>query len=308
VPRLFGLRGGVFRRMHRKLAVIDGTRAFVGGINFAMDHLRCSGPMSKQDYAVEVAGPVVEDIRGFMRDAWQRPQVRRRWWRRGADEAGRSGGGGPVRTRFVVRDNHRHRTDIERQYRLGMRMARQQLIVANAYFFPSYRLLRDMARAARRGVEVRLILQGQPDVALAQWAARWLYDYLLRAGVRIFEYRERPLHGKVAVADGRWSTVGSSNLDPLSLSLNLEANLVIEDEAFGNELQASLGRLIAQHCREFKPQHVPRRTLPRAWIGNAVFHLLRHFPSWAGLLPGHRPRLAPLPETVAATAAETAET
>ncbi|WP_239504248.1 phospholipase D-like domain-containing protein, partial [Enterobacter cloacae] len=83
------------------------------------------------------------------------------------------------------------------------------------------RLLREIRNAARRGVHVQLIMQGQPDVLLAKLAARMLYDYLLKDGVVIHEYCQRPLHGKVALVDDEWSTVGSSNLDPLSLALNL---------------------------------------------------------------------------------------
>jgi cardiolipin synthase len=113
-------------------------------------------------------------------------------------------------------------------------------VIANAYFFPGYRLLKEMRHAARRGVDVRLILQGEPDMAIVKTAASMLYHHLLDAGVRIYEYCERPLHGKVAVIDDEWATVGSSNLDPLSLSLNLEANVVIRDRVFNQELGAGL--------------------------------------------------------------------
>jgi cardiolipin synthase len=103
-------------------------------------------------------------------------------------------------------------------------------------------LLREIRNAARRGVEVRLILQGQPDMLVAKLAARMTYDYLLKAGVQIHEYCDRPLHGKVALVDEDWSTVGSSNLDPLSLSLNLEANVLIRDRAFNRELCSNVWR------------------------------------------------------------------
>src|SRR5690606_30315624 len=127
------------------------------------------------------------------------------------------------------RDNERHRDDIEIHYRWAIRKARREIVIANAYFFPGYRLVRELRRAARRGVSVKLILQGRSDQPVASWAARSLYAHLMRAGVQIHEYCRRPLHGKVAVIDGHWSTVGSSNLEPSSLSLNLEANLVFHD-------------------------------------------------------------------------------
>src|SRR5690606_37234668 len=133
---------------------------------------------------------------------------------------------------FVTRDNGRHRNDIEQHYLAAIRSARSEILIANAYFFPGYRLLRELRNAARRGVRVGLVLQGEPDMPMVRAASKLLYDYLLSAGVEIHEYCQRPLHGKVAIVDEDWSTVGSSNLDPLSLSLNLEANVVIRDRAF----------------------------------------------------------------------------
>jgi cardiolipin synthase len=195
---------------------------------------------------------------------------------------------------FLTRDNREHRDDIEHHYRVAIRAARQRVIIANAYFFPGYRLLREMRRAARRGVEVSLILQGQPDMPIVKVAASLLYHHLLKAGVRIFEYCERPLHGKVAVMDGIWATVGSSNLDPLSLSLNLEANVVIRDRDFNQLLGERLETLMANSCREVKIEDVKETGMWAAVRSFFVFHLLRRYPAWAGWLPAHAPRLATL--------------
>ena len=254
-PLLFGrLRTNFFRRMHRKIVVVDGVTAFVGGINYCADHLADFGPDAKQDYAVEVRGPIVDDIHRFAREAVA-PATghgRRRWWkRRPAVSSGQAAG--EAAALFVTRDNNEHRDDIERHYRIALRSARHEVIIANAYFFPGYRLLKEMRRAAQRGVRVCLILQGQPDMPIVKIAARMLYDHLLRAGVRIFEYCDRPLHGKVAAADDEWATVGSSNLDPLSLSLNLEANVILRDAAFAGHLRERLEQLILHECKEVAP-------------------------------------------------------
>jgi cardiolipin synthase len=197
---------------------------------------------------------------------------------------------------FVVRDNRRHMNDIERHYRIAIRSARKRIVIANAYFFPGYRFIKELKRAARRGVDVRLILQGQPDMAFVKTAASMLYHHLLRAGVRIYEYCERPLHGKVAMVDGEWATVGSSNLDPLSLSLNLEANLIVRDAGFNRELSGRLEHLMGESCREV-PVTPGRRwpLLHQAWT-TFLFHVLRGYPGWARWLPRHAPRL----ETLAA--------
>src|SRR5690606_32280990 len=126
---------------------------------------------------------------------------------------------------------------------------------------------------------------------IARFVATMLYDYLLSAGVQIYEYCERPLHGKVATVDGTWSTVGSSNLDPLSLALNLEANVVVHDRQFTAQLQQRLEALISEHCQLMQRQARPRRKIQRVLVGMFVFHFLRRFPSWAGWLPARKPTL-----------------
>jgi cardiolipin synthase len=285
-PRPFGLRPKALRRLHRKLVVVDGAVAFVGGINFSADHLADYGPRAKQDYAVQVRGPLAGQIRQFALGALPpgphaplpppRPA-------------------GPSRARLVVRDNRDHPEDIEREYRQAIRAARSRVVIANAYFFPGYRLVRELRLAARRGVDVRLLLQGQPDLAIVRAAALTLYRHLLRAGVRIFEYQRRPLHGKVAFVDQAWATVGSSNLDPLSLALNLEANLVTDDPAFVQVLDRHLSHLMQADCREVDPGQVPPvrgLALLRSYL---AFHVMRRFPAWARGLPPHAPRLRAAP-------------
>lgn len=293
-PRHFGIRTNWFRRMHRKIVVVDGTIAFLGGINFSADHLADFGPEAKQDYSVEVQGPAVADIHHFALLQSGRPARAKYWWQRRRQrraELAVSDHDGQVR--LVYRDNGEHPGDIEEVYLQVVRSARHRVVIANAYFFPGYRLLREIRNASRRGVEVRLILQGQPDLRVARLAARMTYDYLLRAGVAIYEYCDRPLHGKVALVDEDWSTVGSSNLDPLSLALNLEANVLIRDRAFNRDLFERLDELSSNHCKVMSADKAPRGRVWHMTIGFLVFHFLQHFPAWAGWLPAHKPRLKP---------------
>ena len=299
-PRPFGLRPNLLRRLHRKIVVVDGEVAFIGGINYSADHLGDYGPQAKQDYSVEVRGPLVGEIHRFAHAALaagSRHNPTRRWWRwrrqaRSAPE--QLPHAGSARAMLVTRDNGRHTTDIERQYRIAIRAARERVLIANAYFFPGYRLIRDLRRAARRGVDVRLILQGTPDMAIVKVGASALYSHLLKAGVRIYEYCDRPLHGKVALVDDEWATVGSSNLDPLSLQLNLEANVVIRDRAFNAELHERLDALLRQSCRQVLPEALEGAGgllhLVRSFI---AFHLVRIYPTVSAWLPRHRPRLIP---------------
>ncbi|MBJ7373691.1 MAG: cardiolipin synthase ClsB [Pseudomonas sp.] len=293
-PKHLGIRTNWFRRLHRKIVVVDGLIAFIGGINFSGDHLADFGPEAKQDYSVEIQGPVVADIHHFALLQSGRPGRARFWWQRRSqrlEEMAFTDHDGQVR--LVFRDNDQHNTDIEDVYLQVLRKAKRRVIIANAYFFPGYRLLREIRNAARRGVEVRLILQGQPDMLVAKLAARMTYDYLLRAGVQIHEYCQRPLHGKVALVDDDWSTVGSSNLDPLSLSLNLEANVLIRDRAFNQHLYERLEDLSQNHCKAMDAKLLPRGRIWHMTVGFLVFHFLRHFPAMAGWLPAHKPRLKP---------------
>ena len=297
--RLLGWRVNMLRRMHRKIVVVDRKVAFVGGINYSADHLADFGPEAKQDYSVQLRGPLVADIHRFTHTALaqgQRYQRQRDWWRRRSRlraSPGQQPREGSAAAMFVVRDNGEHKSDIEHQYRIAIRAARSRVVIANAYFFPGYRFMKELRRAARRGVDVRLILQGEPDMPIVKTAATMLYHHLLGAGVQIYEYCERPLHGKVALMDDEWATVGSSNLDPLSLALNLEANVIIRDRGFNQHLYQRLEHLMLHSCKQIQREDVGALRgwqLARSFL---AYHFTRRYPGWATWLPRHVPRLMP---------------
>ncbi|EKY3197363.1 cardiolipin synthase ClsB [Cronobacter turicensis] len=296
-PRTMGMRTNVFRRMHRKIVVIDGEVAFVGGINYSAEHMSDYGPEAKQDYAVRVEGPVVQDIYHFVLSNLGEERVSR-WWQRHYQQTVENTTPGEAQALFVWRDNNDHRDDIERHYLKMLANAKKEVIIANAYFFPGYRLLHAMRNAARRGVKVKLIVQGEPDMPIVKVGARLLYNYLVKGGVEVYEYLRRPLHGKVALMDDHWATVGSSNLDPLSLSLNLEANLIIHDTQFNQTLRDNLTRLIREDCKQVDESMMPKRTWWNLGKSVIVFHFLRHFPAMVGWLPAHTPKLAQVPPPV----------
>jgi len=299
-PRPFGLRPHLLRRMHRKIVVVDRQVAFVGGINYSADHLKDFGPEAKQDYAVEIHGPLVAEIHRFchstLAEGLRYAGPKRQWWRwrkqfRVASEE--LPHAGSAEALFVVRDNRRHMDDIERHYRIAVRAAKKRIVIANAYFFPGYRFIKELKRAAKRGVDVRLILQGEPDMPFVKTAASMLYHYLLRSGVRIYEYCERPLHGKVAIMDDEWATVGSSNLDPMSLSFNLEANVIIRDRGFNETLSTNLAKLMCDACSEVTEKSLGELQGWDRVRSFLAYHFTRHYPRWAQWLPRHVPRLLP---------------
>jgi cardiolipin synthase len=288
-PKFMGMRTNLFRRLHRKVVVVDGELAYIGGINYSVDHMTDSGITDKQDYAVKVSGPIVADIYRSTLNMLS-PAVRSTF----SPLKVVTRQAGSARMLMAERDNASHTTDIEEQYLLAMRNASQRITIANAYFFPSYRFLRELRNAARRGVKVTLLLQGQPDMPFVRMCSRLTYTWLLREGVQIHEYKQRALHGKVALIDHEWSTVGSSNLDPLSLALNLEANLFIRDQGLNRQLHEHLSELAAKESKQVNLKGLARGQWWRSPMIFLSFHFLRHFPALAGLFPVHGVRLKPL--------------
>ncbi|MDQ6681084.1 MAG: phospholipase D-like domain-containing protein, partial [Pseudomonadota bacterium] len=194
----------------------------------------------------------------------------------GDDETREPRGGRGAVAALVLRDNVRYRRRIEGTYRLAIAQARTEILIANAYFIPGVRLQRALLRAARRGVHITLLLQGRYEYFLQHHASRAVYGALLEGGIEIIEYEPSFLHAKVAVMDGAlgaMSTVGSSNLDPLSLLLAREANVFVRDDAFAAELRGHLMQAIAHEGRPVDPAaHLNRPLVSRglAWLAYAM--------------------------------------
>jgi cardiolipin synthase len=272
-----------WRRLHRKLCVIDGTIGFCGGINIIDDRDdivlgRLAEP--RLDFSLRVAGPLVQDMAETMEQLWWRLQAVRKARRREFvaawealretlpigdfssilaapaanaaldDTADPSTGPAPLlgvhgaRATLVLRDNVTHRHDIERAYLKAIGEAREEIVIANAYFIPGRKLRRALLIAVRRGVRVRLLLQGRYERFLQYRAARPVYRLLAESGIEIHEYGPSSLHAKVAVVDRRWATVGSTNLDPLSLLLAREANVMTRDRRFARLLHQRLDDIL----------------------------------------------------------------
>ena len=293
-----------WRRLHRKLCVVDGTVAFCGGINLLDDYFDPNhGDLDQPrfDFSVRATGPLVAEMHDTMTRLWARLQLVREARehdfagalqavlaaaRAGTDMADASmqdtagqlepGRGAPpaagrsrgAQAALVLRDNVRYRRRIEGTYRLAISQAKTEILIANAYFIPGVQLQRALLRAARRGVKITLLLQGRYEYFMQYHASRAVYGALLNAGVEIIEYEASFLHAKVAVMDaegGSIATVGSSNLDPFSLLLAREANVFVRDDAFAAELRAHLLQAIAQQGRRVDPDmHRSRAIVPRA--------------------------------------------
>lgn len=271
--RLWGLLDpGAWRRMHMKLCVVDEQRGFVGGINLIDDrydahHGWMTAP--RLDYAVALQGPVVTPVLHTAKAMWTRARFGRDWrdelvqlaqepgrmqrlktlWQQArlrlhpseqAHLAHAAAQHAPVRSAFVLRDNLRQRRTIEQASLQAIHQARAQVDIVTPYFYPRLAMRRALGQAAQRGVRVRLLLQGKADFRIAAMAAQALYAELQQDGVQIHEYQAAFLHAKAMRVDDEWATVGSSNLDPLSLVLNLEANVIVRDRGFVKALGQAL--------------------------------------------------------------------
>lgn len=213
--RMLFLLFGRWRRNHRKVLAVDGEVAFVGGLNVAEEYGLPGGGGGEAwaDLAVEVRGPTAEWL-----------------LRRGRRERG-SSPAGPFRVWLSGLGGGRR---LRRRYLKAIGGARVRVLLAHAYFLPDRHLVRTITAAARRGVQVRLVLPARSDVGLARPAARRLYRRLLAAGVEVREWPTSMLHAKVAVVDGLRLLLGSFNLDPISLA-NLEVLAEAEDQVLASE-------------------------------------------------------------------------
>jgi cardiolipin synthase len=266
------------RRLHRKLSHVDGCVAFVGGINIIDDMNTPGQTPPREDFAIRIEGPLLLPIQQTMQRVWMINEL----------VQFRSGElppflpfVSPVRAgtqtaRFVIRDNLRHRRAIERTYLAAIRTAKREILIANAYFFPGIRFRRALIAAAARGVRVTLLLQGRVEYMLLHYASRALYGQLLSAGIAIEEYHFSFMHAKVAVIDDRWATVGSSNIDPYSLLMAREANVVVRDIEFTHRLRAQLVQMIADGARSVESHRwAARPRLAKAvnWIAYGIVRL-----------------------------------
>lgn len=267
------------RRMHRKVAVIDEKIGFVGGINIIDDSNVPNHLPPRVDYAVRVEGALLPSMTASVQKLWRRiklthlepqnlatdnaihlPKTVKKVTNKNVNKS--------VSAAFLLRDNFLHRRDIETAYLKAINAAKKEIIIANAYFLPGRRFRHALIKAANRGVAVQLLLQGRMEYFLMP-ATHAFYSMFLKSGIAIFEYRKSYMHCKVAVIDGTWATVGSSNIDPFSMLLAREANIMVEDSAFASELRAEILQSIHQQSVPVSAQEwLKRNKLKRAmsWL------------------------------------------
>lgn len=263
------------RRLHRKLVVIDGALAFVGGINIIDDFNVPNHDPPRIDYAVSIQGELLPQIRASARSLWRNIA----WSHLRRVEGGSlpppvKAVEGHTRAAFVVRDNVLHRRDIEQAYLRAINNAKSEILIANAYFIPGKSFRKALIAAAERGVRVRLLLQGKKEYFL-MFATHYFYSDFLAKGIHIYEYRKSFMHSKVAVIDHEWSTVGSSNIDAFSLFLAREANIFIVNRPFAQKLSDDIEHAIVDGAHEILAEDWARGNYLKRTFSSLVYLVVR---------------------------------
>ncbi|MEO0316641.1 MAG: hypothetical protein RL404_318 [Pseudomonadota bacterium] len=270
-------------RMHRKIVVVDRRVAFLGGLNINDDHISDDDwatplPAPRWDFAVSIGGPLVKAVLSEARRQWQRTLPRPLMTRIGVlrDSVRARKPLRAVRVEeaaLVVRDNLRNRRAIQRALLQALGHARESALLVTPYFAPGRKMRKALVHAAQRGIDVTLLI-GVGQFAMQDAVAQSFYPRLIRAGVQIVEYRRTQLHGKVAVVDDDWATVGSSNFDGLSLFVNHEANIIVRDARFTSDLREHILRGVAEGVA-VTADDVARLSLPRRLWNRFSYGLYR---------------------------------
>jgi cardiolipin synthase len=253
-----------FFRDHRKILVVDRRIAFTGGMNIAVEYgsPRVRGDARTwRDTHLRVEGPAAWELAVVFSESWQRARGSR-FEVPPLEVNGKAASGASV----LVLDSRPLRGHKETAAALAaiVGAARRSILITNAYFAPRWVAIEILGAAARRGVDVRLLLPGQSDLPLVRHAGHGYFDALLERGVRLFEYKSSVLHAKSLVADGFVSVVGSTNLDVRSFRFNAECNLLILDETVGSGMERAFAEDLS-HSEEIRPETWRRRGVRHRW-------------------------------------------
>jgi cardiolipin synthase len=256
-PRTFGLRWRIGnRRNHRKQLIVDGALGMTGGVNLADPWAPVSeGGLGWRDDMIVIEGPAVEQMRAIFFSAFGNRRARRT---RAPQPPLAAPPVGETQVLVLANDARKNRRLIERAYLRAIRNAQRRVWIENSYFIPNLLVRHALARAVKRGVDVRVVLPLESDVPAVSYATRRLYDTLLRHGIRLYEWAASVLHSKIAVIDD-WCTVGTHNLDYRSWIYNLEMNVVVDDPAVAETLRSRIEQAITTsvevdpHAWRFRP-------------------------------------------------------
>lgn len=244
------------RRLHHKIAVFDARYALVGGINISNRYNDLPEKPAWLDFALYVEGEIAKQLCDFCLTFWNGYHYKNNLITCPSKPISfffLSENQSKVRMRrndWVYRKNEISATYVEM-----LRNAQSHVTILCSYFLPGKVIRKQMSQAIKRGVTVRVIAAGRSDVMLAKYAERWLYDWLLRRGLELYEYQKNILHGKIAVCDDEWMTIGSYNINNISAYASIELNLDVLNPAFAGEVRELLEQIIANDCIRITYEH-----------------------------------------------------
>ena len=222
------------RRNHRKLALIDNRVAYLGGLNISDAYAGLTDEQLRfRDVGFSLGGAALVSLRELFADTWamvsgKRPDL--------PIPASSSPTPDDTEVTLINGGPHQRRSAIRTAFRVAMASSDHELLIANPYFVPGPRILRSLLRAARRGVQVKLLLPARNDVPVVRVVSRSYYEVLLRAGIEIYELERELLHAKLMLIDGEQTVIGSANLDQRSFHRNFEINAIVRSKSFGSQV------------------------------------------------------------------------
>jgi cardiolipin synthase len=244
------------RRMHHKVVVADARFALVGGMNISNRYNDMPGEKAWLDFGVLVEGEVALELCVLCWKTWkgfpQRMKItpceeKKITFDVPKEEAS------PVRMRR--QDWVRRKLDISKTYFEMLRTAKTELTIVCSYFLPGKQMRSLISKASRRGVKIRIVAAGRSDVMLSKYAERWLYDWLLRRNIELYEYEKNVLHAKLAICDSSWMTIGSYNVNNISAYATLELNLDIKNGNFAKQVEKEIESIIVNDCIRITEEH-----------------------------------------------------
>ncbi len=255
------------KRDHRKMAVIDGSLAFLGGFNIGDEYAGVVALLQRfRDVGFSISGNAVQDLVRIFSEAWQMergelPDLLR--LQLSDKNQPRTAKHGHANVSIVSGGPHHRSSYIRSAYLLSLASASEEIVIATPYFVPGPRIIRSLLRATRRGVRVRLLLPSRSDVPLVSFLGRSYYGALLKQGIEIYELEGEILHAKVMLIDGERTVIGSANLDQRSFHRNFEINGIIDSSAFGGQINSMLEDDFKGSRRIFLEHHEQRGILAR---------------------------------------------
>ena len=259
------------RRLHQKVVTIDSRFSLVGGINVSNRYNDMPGEPAWLDWAVYAEGEISGVLAQQCARRMQGLSIRR--FVQPVRRSLRKNQFGEVNVN--VNDWVKGKREITRSYFDMFRKANDRIIILSAYFLPNDQFRKRLRAAAKRGVKVQVILAGTSDIPVAKYAERFMYRWLLKNGIEIFEYQKSVLHGKMAVCDGNWATVGSYNINTISAYASIELNLAITDREFVKQAEQRMKEIMTNNCVQIESSYVEDAPRSTKVAQQAAYYLYR---------------------------------